>query len=341
MTDAYAQTVFVGAFSPSLIYANMYSGGGFVSYSGATRLTIHCMGSCLLSTTGEYSNTEYTAIPASVTSSNQTFDAGVFNAYYLGSSGSISNATYIVGGPDGNSAQLKALSSGTTACVEGEFETGGPLVNGTIAIYGYSSTSSSNVTVSVSSSGGSCTSGSGWTTVHTGIWNSSTPQWIPVGSVSKITFIRIVATYAGSGTGGADIYVDSVSAFMGSYAQTVTGFSPSGVTNSSYIIGIPDSHYAHLTAMTNGSSAWIETGLGTEYSGRLLVRGYSATTTFIVVQYSSDGTHWTTACDGNLNPSSATWVDCGMISQASYIMITVYYEGSTAANLYIDGLYLS
>jgi hypothetical protein len=344
MTNSYAQSVFAGNFS-SWKYGNVYSGGGFVSYSGADLL--HRINGTLgtLKVTTEESNVEYTAIPASVTvtSSNQTYDAGVFDSYYVGSNGSVLSGQYIIGPPDGNYAQLEALSSGTTACAVGEFEIGGPLVNGTIAIYGYAARSSA-VQVSVSAGLGTCTGGS-WTQVYRGTWSSSTPLWIPIGSWASIESIKITTSYSGSAAGGADVYVDSISAFMGSYAQSFKApyESSLGVTNASNILGIFNSTFAILQT-SSGTPAWINASLGTEYSGELVIYGHSAPgyNSSFSVDYSSNGSSWTNQCAGNWTSTSEGPLVCGAfgVTKALYIKITVYDTGNPA-DLYIDGLYVA
>jgi hypothetical protein len=337
MNDTYAQSVFAGP-NGGAAYGNFYSGAGFLSYTGAENLSYHTNCSvCGVSFTSEYSNTEYTAIPSSGTSFNQTYDAGVYASYYVGESGSVSNPTYTLGPPVGEYAQLQALTLGTTACVEDAFEVGGPLVNGTIAIYGNSTSGhSSSVQVSVSSSGSdTCTSGSGWTTVYTGVWSSTTANWVSIGSATGIEYMKVTASYSG---GGADIYIGAISVFMGSYSQSETN-SSSGVTHPSYIIGIPDSNSTELQALTGGSSAWIKASLGTEYSGDLVIDGFLAngTSASVSVQY-WNGVTWSNA-SCNTWSSSESWIDCGGISQALYVEVTVTYSGSPT-KLYIDAVYV-
>lgn len=355
MTDAYAESVFVGngtssAFNGS--FANFYAGGGFVSYSGAELIhRINCGGCSLggLYVTGEHSNLEYTVIPGIVASSNQTYDGGVFDSYYVEETGAATNGQYIIGPPDGNFAQLQAASPGTTACVEGEFVIGSPPVNGTVALFGYSGTASSNVTVSVSTGGGSCTSASGWTTIYKGDWTSSSPEWIPVGSSTNIQLIMITVSYSGSGAGGADVFIDSVSAFPGSYAQSLASphANSAGVTNPSGMLQIPGSSFADIQVTTPGGSQWINASLGTEYSGLLEIFGLSVGgDSTVTVQYSTTGANnsWGTAC------GPFTWlpgtgnqpqpVSCGSVYEAKYIKINVFY-GTAGSNLQVYGLYVA
>ena len=337
MSGAFAQSIFAGSTS-GVEYGNIYSGEGVLSYSGVEGLV--CEHGCTLYYSGEYANAEYTAIPASETSFNQTFDGGVFNMQYIGDSGSVSDPGYIQGPPAGNFyAQLKALTSGSTACEEGAFETGGPLVNGTIAIYGNSSsgyTSSVQVAVS-SSSSSSCASATGWTTVYSGKFNATTAKWILVGSATSIEYVKITASYSG---GAADIYVGSVSLFMGSYAQSETS---SGVTLPSDLLQLNTSSYAVFPALTTGSSSSETVSFGTEYSGELLIDGYSGygfITTY-TIQYSSDDIHWNSACAGSWTSNSDGWIACDGVSQALYVLITVYYSGLEAGDLYVNGVYIA
>jgi hypothetical protein len=347
MTWVYAQSVFAGSDTGGS-YANFYTGAGYVTYSGAEAITGDYENNGGLHFTSEYSNIQYTTIPATVRSSNQTYEGGAFLSSYVGYNGSVTSPSYIVGPPSGDYAQLEATTSGATACVEGAFDVGRPPVNGTIAIYGYSYYPSSNVTVYVSSSEGSCSTGT-WTKLNETIWTTSAPQWLPMGSVTNAEYVKIVAADAGSGTGGANFYVYSVSAFIGSYAQIVGSHSASGVSNPSNMLQIPGLDYTNLQALSSGSSAWINASLGTEYSGKLIIYAYSESGYYsnMTVQYSSTGANgsWTTACELSVNPGSPDSgpIACGLVPQALYIKIIVTDAVSMGqpADLDIEGLYIA
>ena len=347
MTWTYAQSVFAGP-NMGASYANFYAGSGYVTYSGAEALTGRT-GS--LKETTEYSNTQYTTIPASVRSSNQTYEAGAFLSSYVGYSGSVTSPSNIVGPPSGDWAQLVATTSGSTACVEGAFDFGRPPVNGTIAIYGYSYSLSSNITVYVSSGEGSCNTGS-WTKLNESMWTDPSVQWLPMGSVTNAEYVKIVAADAGSGAGGADIFVYSVSAFISSYAQNIVGYSASGVSNPSHMLQIPGAGYTNLQALSSGSS-WINASLGTEYSGEMLiylnaVSGY--TLSYMTIQYSSTGANgsWYDACGGPqyvywTSPSvlPCTIIAGNAVNDALDVKITVTYTGGNAADIDVYGLYVA
>jgi len=350
MNDTYAQSSFTGP-SSSASYGNMYSAGGFVSYTGVENLAdhMHCPIGCSYIFTSEYSNLEYTPIPAHVTSFNQTYDGGVFANYYEGSSGSVTGQGYSIGPPSGQYAHLQALTSGSTACLEDAFGIGGPPVNGTVAIYGNSGsgyTSSVQVAVSTSSAS-SCASGTGWTTVYTGSWAGvSAAKWIALNSTHGVEYVKITASYS---SGAANIYVGAISIFMGSYGETQTNsMSGSGsVTTAGYALGVNDSHYAILQANSNGSKASIEVGLGTEYSGPLLLDGYlsSGPSSSVAIQISSTGLSgsWTNppkGCQSWGGSSPGGWIECFGVSQVLYVLITVTWVGG-ATDLYLNSVYVA
>ncbi len=120
--------------------------------------------------------------------------------------GSVSNPTYIVGGPDGKLANLHARNSPDTAYVEGDF---GNIYSGTLSIDGYSYNNNVNayystVQVQVSSDG------SHWSTIYEQTWNPSSnnqPSWITIGGVSGIRYVLITAIDSGY---SANVYIDSI-----------------------------------------------------------------------------------------------------------------------------------
>jgi hypothetical protein len=156
-----------------------------------------------------------------------------------------------------------------------------------------------------------------------------------------VEYIKITASYSGT---PADIYIGSISMFMGSYGESQTN-SNTGVTTPGYALGVNDGHNAVLQATSANPTAWIQIGFGTLYSGDLLLRGYlsSGSNSSVTVEVSSTG------APGSFEPvpnacnwkGSATWVDCSGISQALYVLIEVSYGHPGNAELYLDAVYIA
>lgn len=357
MTDVYGQSVWAGAESGPLseTYANMYSGAGDMDYTGVHNFNCGSA-SCVIVVTVEYSNAQYTNLSGSGSTWSQTYLAGSFLTSYVTSGttggGSVANPSYIVGQPDGSYAELRGPNSGDSAYDEASF---GNAYNGTIAIYGYSYNNGggayySYVQVAVSSTGSS------WTTVYSDTWNpssSNTPTWIPVASVTGMEYVKVTVSYNSGDS--ANIYIDAISIFIGSYVQSqpAGGYGTTGggsVTNPTDIVGLPDSALTELRAPNSGDSAWAEGNFGTLYSGELVVDGYSynngggAYYSYLTVQVSSTGSSWTTVYQNTWNPSGTntpTWITVGSVSNIQYVKVTVTYNSGDSANLYIDAIYVA
>lgn len=365
MTDVYAQATWAGpecgSGAQNLCYGNFYGGQGDMDYTGVHQFSFGPGGCCSYVTTGEYSNVEYTTPTGSGTNWDQTYNAGLFvrSQVNSGGSGSVTNPTYLAGAPDGKYTQLAAPNGGNEAWDEGSF---GGSNSGTLAIYGYSYNNGggayySNVTVTVSSTGTS------WTKVYSAIWKpASSPSWIPIGSVTSAKYINITAFDSTAGCGNycsysAKIEVDSVSLFIGSYAQSLynDGYgcyngSCGSVSNPSNIVGLADGAYALLTAPNTGTSSYVEGNFGAEYSGQVVIDGYSynngggAYYSYVQVLESSDGTTFTSVYSATWNPSTnnqGAWTVIAYVTNAQYIEVKVSYNSGYSAHVYVDAIYIA
>lgn len=355
MKDVYAQSVWAGAESGPLnyVYANLYSGQGDMDYAGVNQF--NCGSStCVIVVTVEYSNAQYTNPTGSGTTWNQTYDAGVLVSSYVASgatgTGSVTNPAYIVGPPDGLYATVAAPNSPDTAYDEGSF---GSANSGTLVIYGYSYNNGagayySRVQVQASSDG------STWTTVYTNTWSPSSnnqPAWVTIASVTGIKYVKVTVSYYSGYS--ARIYIDSISLFISSYAQSETNSGHSGggtVTNPTYVVGPADGLFTLLTGPNSGDSSWVEGNFGALYSGQLVIDGYSynngvgAYNSYVQVQVSSDGVSWSTVYTNFWAPSSTntpTWITIGSVSNIQYVKVTVSFHSGWSAKVYIDAWFVA
>lgn len=349
MNDTYAQSSLVGGYSPTYTYANIFSGNGFMTYSGVSDFNTYCPVThvCSFITTGEYSDVEYTAIPMS-SPFNQTYYSGTFVSAEVPSgsgstgAGSLSDASDVVGPPDSNVAELDVPSSGSSAVVEGTF---GAPYNGTIAIDGesYGVSGSSAVEVQVSSTG------SVWTTVYNESWVSSTSlnyKYVLVTSARNTEYVKVFALYNGT---SADLLIDAINIYSGSFAQanTASGHaSPGSVTNPARVVGLNDSSFAELQAPSTGTNATVEISFGTQFGGKLSLDMYSDSpyTSSMIVNGSSDGVHWTTLATFTLSPSSDSWIQISSNNYIpmQYVNVIVYYSPLRGeSNLYLDAFYIA
>jgi hypothetical protein len=217
MTDAYGQSVWVGWGSTNTqdgSYANFYQGEGSMTYSGMSlySCTKNC-GSTLI-VTGETSNMQYT--PASCNGQcSQTFLVGavggsVYNTQTFGS-GSVTNPSYILGAPDGESAQIYGGNPGDGGEISVELGGGYSTYSGFLVIDGYSYYNScgcgyySHVYVYTSSDG------SNWAQVYSATWDphSGNPiAWIKITGAGNTQYVKIEAIDDNGYS--ANIYIDSV-----------------------------------------------------------------------------------------------------------------------------------
>jgi hypothetical protein len=325
-----------------------------MAYTGVTLL---CGGSIACNpvvVTAEYSNAHYTALTGSGTSWNQTYYAGTFvkqvGAGHLGG-GSVFNPNYAVGAPDGNSAELRATSSGASAYIVGSF---GRLANGTLAIKGSSLVPTSYVQVYVSADNNTWGS-----PVYTGFWTNGALNWIPISSLTKIQFVKIVASF---GTQSSDINVDSISLYMGSYVQSQPPCPGSGCGSAgtgsynhpTWIIGLPDSQLTELRAPNAGDNAWIVGNFGTAYSGKVVLDGYSYNNggglynTFVTLDVSTDLLNWRQSVSFTISASptnAPVWIDItGYLPwNVQYVRVTVTDVPLTGqpGDLYLDAIYIA
>ncbi len=350
-SDVYAENLFSGWGTATNgrnpidngTYGNLYSMTGVFTYTGVTPFKLGC-GSCGLTVTREYSNTVYTQLYGSGTSWNQTDFAGAFiDQYITGSSSGVTSGSSIVGPPDGNYATLSALSSGTTAYIEGSFVASN---NGTVMIYGHSASGySSYVQVQVSNTGTS------WTTIYTGTWTSSTAQWIVVGSSYDFNYVKVTASYNSGNP--SEILIDSVALFSGSFMESQAsggsghsyGSTGTGsVTSPANIVGMNDSALTQLDA-PSGSTAWVEGDLGSHYDGMLVIDGYSATTSSeVLVNVSTTGASgsytnvWTGFWGSGTSP---VWKTTVQVNDTEYIIVEVKYNSGQGitSDFYLDALF--
>ena len=208
MTDAYLQSVWVGWGGSGQMqggYANFYDGQGTMQYSGLSPMS--CTPSCSggWQVTGETSNNQF---------SNPTLSNGVWSqSYYAatvtqvltgtGHSGNaqIINPSYVIGIPDGSSAEYVATTSGTLAQTFTNFGGTPASYSGHLAIYGYAYTPSSEVAVYC-----------GTTLVYDGYWSSASdqPAWVVIGSVSNCQQLVVDGKDNGSPT---NVYIDALSLY--------------------------------------------------------------------------------------------------------------------------------
>lgn len=344
MTDAYGQSTFAGPDSPQS-FANIYSGGGTMTYSGMTPL---CKTSCpttqyVTGGTGEYSNVAETNATGS-SSLNQTFFAGTFlsTGQY---GGDVLSPGSFIGPPDGIDSGLIADSTGQSAYVQGGFS---GAYNGTISVCGKttgSGTDANDVEIQVSNDNFTTTP----STVYNDVWNGSalgtTNSCKPLVSVTGWQYVRLMSNYsAGS---GIVVYVDAIGISVGSYAQseTSTSVGSATVTDASNVLQANDTNSAVLTVSSSGSAATVKMGLGTYYGGKVIVDCNSSLAGATLEIFGSE----TGATDAYflmatllLTGGSQTWQNSTIsnFNDAQYIAVVLIYDGHSST-LYVDAIYVT
>lgn len=363
MLDAYAQSVWVGWGSTDTlngIYANFYEGQGLMEYSGMSPYS--CTSNCVNSevVTAETSNMQYTTPTLSNGIYSQNFLAGTVASTYVASgtygSGTVSNPGDVLGVPDGYSANIHGPNYGDGGYIKAEFQvtsTGYTSYSGFIVVDGYSYSNGggayySHVYVDVSSDG------STYQQVYAATWNPSStnkPTWINIASVSNAKYVEIIAKDDNGYS--ANVYVDSISLYIGSYVQTyiASGTNGSGtVTNPSGIVGVPDNSLARIYGGNPGDGGWVEGEFSALLSGWLTIDGYSYNNnnggyySHVYVYTSSDGTNWQQQYVGTWGPSAnnvATWVIKVGVSNIQYVKIEAIDDNGYSANVYIDAVYVT
>jgi hypothetical protein len=368
LQDTYGESVWVGwgeTTNQNGAYANFYSGQGQMVYNGLSSF-VYGPGGTGVTFTYETSNIQYTIPTLSSGTYTQNYVLGSLGYSYVASGsgtwghGTLSDPNYILGAPDGLYTQLYGGNQGDGAYIEVELQPGYNSYNGTLVIDGYSYNNGVNayyspVTVNVS------TDGVHWSEAYAGTWDpssSNSPAWTYIGrSVSDVNYVRIGAKDT---LDSADVYIDAISLYCGSYVQTLYGSGTLGngvVTNPNGILGVPDNNLAEIYGGHVGDGGYIEGEFNWQSSiggGWLIFDGYSynnnngAYISRVYIFTSTDGTDWTQQNATTLEPSqtnTAVWqssfaIYLGAQTNSVYVKIEAY-DGQYSANLYIDAIYLS
>jgi hypothetical protein len=278
--------------------------------------------------------------------------------------GSVTSPSNILGSPDGQLAQIYGGNSGDGGYIQAQFindgTTGNSQYNGFLVIDGYSYYNSgcggcgykSHIEVFTSPDG------STWNEVYSAIWNpkSGNPiTWFNIASVGTVKYVDIEAI---DDTGySANVYMDSVSLYLGSYIQSYVTSSKLGsgsVNNPSNIVGVPDGKLAQIYGGNLGDGGWIEGQLSSTFSGWVMVDGYSyynsgcggcGYDSHVYVFVSSDGTNWQQIYVATWDPTSGnpiTWFTIeSNVQNVQYVKIEAIDDNGYSANIYVDGIYVS
>jgi hypothetical protein len=161
--------------------------------------------------------------------------------------------------------------------------------------------------------------------------------------------VKVVTSDTGSGQ--ADILIDSIAVFLGSYAQSNPSCTPTGmgaVYHSNYIIGLNDSNLARLKANNNGDAACVIADFGSLYAGQVALDFKSASnaTSFVTVYTSTDGVNFN-QLGASFSVSSGTlqWFSVPpqfVGGDARYVEISVSYSAlHGASDLSVDATYVA
>ncbi|MGI0091329.1 MAG: hypothetical protein ACREBS_06435, partial [Nitrososphaerales archaeon] len=210
MKDTCAQSVWVGwgqSFSDGSLlqdgsYANFYDGQGSMQLGGMSLFNLG-PGGTSFTVTRETSNVQFTTPTYSNGVFSQTYYAGtvaqVLDGYSACSGSQINNPSYVIGIPDGHSAEYNALNSGGCAQTSTSFGGTPAAYSGNLAIYGYSYGLSSFVDIYC-----------GTALVFSGSWSTSDsdqPAWIDIGLVSDCQGVTVDALYQ------SHVYVNALSLY--------------------------------------------------------------------------------------------------------------------------------